>query len=643
MSDPGGVNGFSPEASFSLLKTIFATSGDAIAIALGDVFVAANGAAAELFGYDDPAELSGVPIAALIAESSQLLFAEIFRRRSEGREAPTSYTIQIVRRDGVERTVDVRSTSCSVDGALHTLVMIREAPPALPAIRGEDFYRAVFEVNTAVKLLIDPTTGSIVDANRAACEFYGWPLATLRSMHLTDINLLTPEEIAKEMEAARTLRRGYFRFRHRVASGEVRHVEVHSGPVVIGGDTLLLSILFDVTERDVLEEELRRVQRLEAVGRLAGGVAHDFNNLLTVMLTCASVITRRVPPADPIRPYVDDLTHAATRAAELTRELLAFSRRQVLKPAAVDLNALVERMQGLLRRTLGPGFDVIAELDESIPPAHADPSQLDHVVMNLALNARDAMPSGGTLTLSTGVTEVASGGSVSPGRWVTLTAADTGLGMDEGTRARVFEPFFTTKDFGRGTGLGLSTVYGIVTQTGGHITVESEEGHGTRFIVYLPLHHRPERVDAAYVSGADGCRPSAAHDEEVDPAAPGGSRVILLVDDLTEVREALAASLRSSGFIVCTASSAEEALRLPDEALDGVDVVVSDVAMPGLSGLDLVERLRVRRPRLRVLLISGALRDQEQKLPQPIRFLQKPFSGDKLARAVLELLGDASE
>jgi two-component system, cell cycle sensor histidine kinase and response regulator CckA len=624
MSGRDEGRGLPEEASASLLSAVFATSPDAFAVSVGGVTRIANQAMADLLGYDDPAELVGKPVLASVAPSSKLMMAELLRRRDRGEDVPTRYRVQLSKRDGSECTADVRSTSCTIDGQVHTLVILGEAQSPTPDPRGEDFYRAVFELNTAVKLLIDPTNGRIVDANRAAAIFYGFPLDALRSMRISDINTLTEAEIAAEMEAARTLRRGYFRFRHRVASGAVRHVEVHSSPVVVGAETLLFSIIFDVTERDALEEELRKAQRLEAVGRLAGGVAHDFNNLLTIMLTCVSVIERHVPSDLPIRPYVDDLGHAASRAAELTRDLLALSRRQVMQPTALDLNAFLETQRGLMQRTLGPKLEIVTLLDRSIPDVHADPGQMSHVVMNLALNARDAMPLGGTLTFRTDALDAPVGGAVPGGRWVRLTVADDGAGMDELTRARAFEPFFTTKPIGQGTGLGLSTVYGIVTQSGGHVTVDSEVGGGTRFTVYLPCATR------------DSSAETPVHTPE--PPRTLQTSTVLLVDDSAEVREALATSLRSSGFDVLTASSADEALVVAAGRLDRIDIVVSDVAMPGRSGVELADEIHRLRAEIPVLLISGAMHAENQAMPQAVRFLQKPFSGARLARAILELL-----
>jgi signal transduction histidine kinase len=291
------------------------------------------------------------------------------------------------------------------------------------------------------------------------------------------------------MDNARTGKRRYFRFRHRIASGEVRSVEVHSGPVVIDGAQLLLSIIHDVTERDIIEAQLRRSQRLEAVGRLAGGVAHDFNNLLTVMLTAASMIERLVPDDPTVRAHMDDLRFAAGRANELTRDLLALSQRQPLRNEPMSLNDAVNQLSGMLSRTLEPDVVVRTDLDPDTPAVLADRSQIERVVMNLALNARDAMPDGGELFLGTSTRLVGELDEplVPRGRWAVLTVRDGGSGMDADTLAHAFEPFFTTKEGEAGSGLGLATVHAIIAQTGGHVLVDSSPGEGTEFTLLLPL------------------------------------------------------------------------------------------------------------------------------------------------------------
>jgi two-component system cell cycle sensor histidine kinase/response regulator CckA len=494
--------------------------------------------------------------------------------------------------------------------------------------RGEDaeLYRAVFEVNSAVKLLIDPDDGRIVDANRAASAFYGWPLDELRRMRITDINTLSQDEIEAELQRARAGKRGNFRFRHRTASGDVRHVEIHTGPVPVGGRTLLLSIIHDVTERDRFEEQLRQAQRLEAVGRLAGGIAHDFNNLLTVVMTAGQAARRLVGPGAPATAYLDDLVHAAVRGAELTRQLLAFSRRQVMHPRPIDLAALVEQLAGLLARTLGEAIEI--ELDITARPwVVADPTQVEQVVLNLAINARDAMPGGGRLTMHIGDADV--GGDALPpglaaGTYATLVVTDTGVGMNVDTLRHAFDPCFSTKP--DGSGLGLSTAYGIAAQSGGHIAATSAPGRGATFTLYLPSR------SPAIASGA--ARPIAG-------LVPAGTRV-LLVEDNAAVRRLIGAELATQGLVVHEAASKAEALRAVGALAQGgrtFDAVVSDVAMPGGSGVELAWALRSAQESLPIVLISGDLRDRAGAgLPPGVALLQKPFGVEELVSSLAGLL-----
>jgi len=347
----------------------------------------------------------------------------------------------------------------------------------------DPLFRALFEVNAVIKLLIDPADGRIVDANPAAVRFYGWELAELRAMTIYDINTLSPAEIAAELERARNRKRAKFEFRHRTRAGAIADVEVASGPITLAGRTLLLSIVHDVTEARRIEEQLRRVQGLEALGRLAAGIAHDVGNLLTVITASAQLAQRRADPATA--GLMTEVLAATRRGADLTRRLLALGRQQALAPRAVAVDELLTDTVGLLRRTLPAQIAVTTRVAPALPPVHVDRAQIELVLLNLAINARDAMPDGGELVLS-----AAPAGElppvVTPGSYVAVAVADTGTGMDPATRARVFEPFFTTKPPGAGTGLGLPVAFGVVTQTGGTITVDTAPGRGSTFTVYLP-------------------------------------------------------------------------------------------------------------------------------------------------------------
>lgn len=354
--------------------------------------------------------------------------------------------------------------------------------------RDEAFYRALFEENPAIKLLLDPEDGRIVDANHAAAEFYGFPREALIGMKIHEINVLTEDEIRAEMENAHVGRRRFFRFRHRLASGAIRHVEVHSGPVELQGKAYLLSIIHDVTDRDVFQARLEEAKRFESLGRIAGIVAHDFNNLITVMSANTEILRRALAKDESLSARVEDVRNALRRATALTGELMAFSKRQATRFETVMLDEIVRDTYGVLARLLAPRIRVELDLASDLPPVRVDSAQMEQVLINLALNARDAMPGGGRLTIGCHevVAEERDPSGLSPGRWVRLTVADEGEGMTDEVLARAFEPFFTTKPAGKGTGLGLATVHGIVSQTGGQISVETEVAAGTTFRIHLP-------------------------------------------------------------------------------------------------------------------------------------------------------------
>jgi two-component system cell cycle sensor histidine kinase/response regulator CckA len=386
----------------------------------------------------------------------------------------------------------------------------------------------------------------------------------------------------------------------------------------------------DVTERRQLEEKLLQAQKMEAVGRLAGGVAHDFNNLLTVVIGYADALSLSGELPYDAREYVGEIGKAAARAAELTQQLLAYSRKQVLQPRTIDLNALLAGMNGMLKRLIGEDVVISMRTAPDLQHVRADPSQISQVVMNLAANARDAMPDGGAIVFETRNTIVDEAccrrfPELTPGSYVTLAVSDTGCGMDEETRGLIFDPFFTTKGVGKGTGLGLATVYGIVTQSGGHITVQSGVGQGSTFTVYLP-------VTSAATTGQ---KPDGADRELVR-----GVETILVVEDEEPLRLMVRRILERAGYVVATAARAEEAIACAAE-LSRVDLLLSDVILPGMNGKEIAVRLRREHPSLKVLFISGyaeSVIGHHGVLPEATAFLQKPFSPAALARKVREVL-----
>jgi PAS domain S-box-containing protein len=392
----------------------------------------------------------------------------------------------------------------------------------------------------------------------------------------------------------------------------------------------LITIVEDITERRALDEQSRQSQKMEAIGRLAAGVAHDFNNLLTVIIGFNELTIDRLDPDHPSRPDLEQAILASRSAATLTSQLLAFSRKQMLRPEVLDLNVIVGRMEMLIRRTIGEHVRPVFRLARTVDAVSADPGQVEQVVMNLAVNARDAMPAGGDLTIETDNVRVDAAAArehegVSPGPHVRISIGDTGVGIPESVRVRLFEPFFTTKARSKGTGLGLATVYGIVKQSGGFITVESELGRGTTFHCYFP---RAER----------GAVTRRAHEMA---AAMGGTETLLVAEDQSEVRAIMRAALARHGYTVLEAGGPDEAMRVAADHGGTIDLLLTDVVMPGMTGGDLARLFLARRPGSRVLFTSGysdhtVVRDGV--IEQGLAFIQKPFSPDALLRKVREVL-----
>jgi len=497
-------------------------------------------------------------------------------------------------------------------------------------LENERRYRLLFQANPEAMWVYDCETLRFLAVNAAAVQRYGFSEQEFLTMTVRDIR--PASELARFEETLHNDTGGtYTGFRHRRKDGTLIDVDVEAQPISFAGRPARLVLARDVTARRQLEDQLRQAQKMEAVGQLAGGIAHDFNNLLTAILGCTQLLLHATPPEDARREDVEEIKNAGLRAAELTRQLLAFSRRQVLAPKLLDMNSVVANMDKMLRRLIGEDVALVTELAADLGPVNADPGQLEQVLLNLAVNARDAMPQGGRLTIATAnvvLTEeyAERHHRLPPGQYVLLAVSDTGVGMDEATQKHLFEPFFTTKEVGKGTGLGLATVYGIVKQSGGYIWVYSEPGHGTTVKVYLPR-----------VAGAAEPLPAA----EAAPELRRGTETVLLVEDAAPVRTLARKSLENCGYRVLDAADGRAALDLSAHHAGGIDILVTDVVMPGMSGRELAERLAPLRPGMRVLYTSGYTDDamvHQGVLRSGVAFLQKPFVPESLARKVREVL-----
>ena len=492
-------------------------------------------------------------------------------------------------------------------------------------------YRLLFEASPEAMYVFDVGTLRILAVNDACVARYGYSRPEFLAMSIRDIN--PPEEwaelerIVRERTPGPQYRTGV---RHRRKDGTHMDAELTAHDVVFDGRLASLVLARDVTEQRRLADQLRQAQKMEAVGQLAGGVSHDFNNILTVILASADTAMQHLPPAHPSHADVAEIREAALRASELTRQLLAFSRRQVMLPQVLDLHQLIGNLQRMLRRLIREDVALHIEAAAPNPIVRADPAQLEQVLINLVVNARDAMPSGGHLTVRTdnlelGDPEPGQPVAVPAGSYVLLTVSDTGTGMDERTLARIFDPFFTTKAAGAGTGLGLATVYGIVKQSGGWIWARSEPGAGTVFSVYLPRSRdaaQPVRVAAAVAS----------------PTA--GTETVLLVEDDAAVQDVTRGILASHGYTVLVAADGVDAIGKAGAFPGPIHLLLTDVVMPRMGGHELVERLAALRPETRVVFTSAHPDDAVVRDLVTTRalYLPKPFSMEALLGKVREAL-----
>jgi len=543
--------------------------------------------------------------------------------------------LEFLSREARPRDATLEGILVAAAAQLGTRAHHRRTEEAL--LRSEERFRRAFEHAPIGMAIVGPDFRP-VRVNCALCEMLGYSADELTRSTFPEIT--HPDDAARDAELTGRVFAGElasYRLEQRCRRKDSSFVSVRLTATVVrdeaGRPLYELRMLESVAERKVLEDRLRQSQKMEAIGRLAGGVAHDFNNLLTVIRGYGDMLLARFRGDDSASRDLREIARAGERGTALTRQLLAFSRRQVLEPKVLDLNAIVVDMQGMLRRLIGEDIELVIALAPDAGRVVADQGQIEQVVLNLVVNARDAMPSGGRLTIETADVDMGADGAapaVEPGAYVRLAVRDTGSGMDPETMAHLFEPFFTTKERGSGTGLGLSTVYGIVKQSGGHLRVDSEVGRGSSFEIFLA------RADGKAVPSAPG---------PAEPPKPATGETILLVEDDTLVRELALRILRSHGYRVLAARDGAAALDLCRARTGPIHALVTDVVMPQMSGRELAASVGALLPGVRVLFLSGYSTDFA---PGPVRsedgaFLQKPFTPDDLARKVRAVLDRALE
>jgi two-component system cell cycle sensor histidine kinase/response regulator CckA len=622
------------------LATIVATSNDAIvAKSLEGVVTGWNAAAERVFGYSEQ-EMVGQSIFVLVPEELHDSERDILDRIRRGERVDFADTVRI-RKDGARINIaltvsPVWDSSGVVVGASSIKRDITDRKRAEEELaRREERYRALVTATTSIVWLADPE-GRFVGDQSTWCQYTGQSpedyagLRWIDAVHPDDRQAVKKGwRQAREGRAIWEIRTRLWSTRHQA----YRHVVSRAVPNIAPGGGVLewIGAVTDVEDRWLAEERLRHADRMESVGRLAGGIAHEANNQMTVILGAAEFLSRALRD-DAAKGDLEHVRRAARRTAAITQQLLAFSRRQVLQPQVLDLNAVVAALEPILQRALGEISQVKLRLADDLSAVRADPGQLDQVLLNLALNARDAMPDGGTLTIETvNVTvdehhaTVKALEPVAPGDYVALVVTDTGAGMDRNTLDHVFEPFFTTKPVGEGTGLGLATVYGIVKQSGGFVSVYSERGHGTSFRIYLPIAARGRESERLVASGLSG----------------GGYETILVAEDEPAVRAILARALREYGYSLLEARDGAHALEVAERAPAPPDLVVADVVMPGMGGKPLAEEVERRWPGTPVLFTSGytgADAVRRGLLDEGREFMQKPIEPEALAQHVRRML-----
>jgi two-component system cell cycle sensor histidine kinase/response regulator CckA len=635
---PGLILSEAPSAPTGLLRDILASHPSAVVLVdSSGKIVFANPHTSELTGYAED-ELNGIPVDKLVPEQlrrGHRQNRESYLAAPETRPMGLGRDLHVRHKDGHLVPVEIGLSSFVSEGRRYVVAILADITARKQMEkelrRTTADLEALIAASPLATVVLD-LEGDVRLWNPAAEYIFGWTAAEVVGKRLPHVPKAEMAEMRQVLlGVARGEVIGGMHLRRTRKDGHPIQIELFAAPQRDhdGRTVGVIEQMADVTARQHMEETLLQAQKMESIGRLAGGIAHDFNNMLTAVSGFAQLLLLDLPEDSPQHESAEAIRRAAEQAAALTQQLLAFSRRQMLQPTVLDPDEIVAGMEPMLRRLIGENIDLQFKLQAAPGRLRADPVQIEQIILNLVLNSRDAMPEGGHLEIETG--QAAFDGAylsehfaVSPGRYVMIAVSDSGIGMSRETRAHIFEPFFTTKEQGKGTGLGLATTYGIVRQSGGHIWLYSEPGEGTTFKAYFPLVEEDVTAPAA-----------------VPPPAAGGTETILLVEDEPSVRELVRLILERHGYKLLVATDPFEALAIVEDREAPIDLLVSDVVMPLLSGPELALRIRELRPELRTLFLSGYTEELvgvKGGLEDTDGFLSKPFTPDALARKVRELV-----
>ncbi|MFH1954302.1 MAG: PAS domain S-box protein [Pseudomonadota bacterium] len=648
-------------------RTLFDKSGDTIFIHdLSGRFLDVNQEACDRLGYskDEMLQMS-------VADIEAPAFAAIVPKRIRSIEAEGEliFEAEHVTKQGEVVPVEIMSTFVTYNKQPIVFNAARDLRERIKAqeernyaqtalSESEERYRALFERSPELVYLCD-FEGNFIDANNAALELLGYTKDEITALNFG--SLLDKDQLPLAFKTAEDIletgsQEEVAEYKLRQKDGEYVYVESMGAIIYRDGKPFAIQgIARDITERKRSEEErlkletqLQQSQKMEGIGRLAGGIAHDFNNLLTTIIGYTDIMLMKIDKGSSLRTGMEEIKKASDRAANLTSQLLAFSRKQMIQPVVLDLNYPLTEMDKMLRRLIGEDIDLITVLEPELWKVKFDPGQMDQVVMNLAVNAKDAMPEGGKLTIETANVDLDEayarqhGVEMKPGPFVLVSVSDTGMGMDDETRSHIFEPFFTTKEKGKGTGLGLSTVYGIIKQSEGFIWVYSEPGQGTTFKIYLPaiVPHSETQARRAGLPKAEA-EEAFAEEEQTQPQNLEGSEAILLAEEDDSLRELVRSILQEHGYRVLEAQDGEEALQLFEQHEGPIHLLLTDVVMPGMDGRELAERLQLLHPKMKVLYMSGYTDHaivRNGVLEPGMPFIQKPFAPEVLVSKCRKVL-----